>query len=170
MRSLIVGRFQPFHNGHLSVIKEMSKESLYIVICIGSAQESHTALNPFTAGERITMIHNTLVAEGVSNFFIIPVEDLKSNGIWVSKVETLCPKFDTVYSNNPLVKRLFSEKGYKIKSVQFKSRGMLSGTNIRKLMLSGEKWETLVPKEAFKVINDIDGIQRLSDISFSDKG
>lgn len=170
MRSLIIGRFQPFHNGHLSVVKEMSKKASYILICVGSAQESHTSSNPFTAGERISMIYNSISAEGIKNFFIIPIEDIKSNGIWVSKVETLCPKFDTVYSNNPLVKRLFSEKGYEIREAPFRSRGILSGTNIRKLMLSGKEWKTLVPEGVFKTIKEIGGVQRLKDISFSDKG
>jgi len=40
--ALIIGRFQPFHLGHLLLIKEAAKEADIIVIGIGSSQESRT--------------------------------------------------------------------------------------------------------------------------------
>ncbi|EQD45121.1 nicotinamide-nucleotide adenylyltransferase, partial [mine drainage metagenome] len=52
MRAFVVGRFQPFHNGHLHVIKEILSQYSSVIIGIGSAQYSHTMENPFTAGER----------------------------------------------------------------------------------------------------------------------
>ena len=55
-RGLVLGRFQPFHFGHLELIKEMVKEEIEPLICIGSAQHSHTSENPFTAEERKEMI------------------------------------------------------------------------------------------------------------------
>ncbi len=169
MRSLFVGRFQPFHNGHLAFIKEICNASSYVIIAIGSAEESHTLSNPFTAGERTTMIYNTLHAEGLKNFFVVPIEDTKSNGVWVSKVETLCPKFDTVFSNNPLVKRLFAEKGYKVSGTPLKTRNKLSGTRIRELMLKEGNWQEFVPDEVLKLIKDFNGVERIIEISGSDK-
>jgi nicotinamide-nucleotide adenylyltransferase len=55
-RGLYVGRFQPFHLGHLDAIKYTLKEVDELVIVIGSAQYSHNANNPFTAGERLVMV------------------------------------------------------------------------------------------------------------------
>ena len=55
-RGLYVGRFQPFHLGHLGAIKEVLKEVDELAIVIGSAQYSHNPSNPFTAGERLVMI------------------------------------------------------------------------------------------------------------------
>ncbi|HLN89981.1 MAG TPA: adenylyltransferase/cytidyltransferase family protein, partial [Candidatus Binatia bacterium] len=52
-RGLYVGRFQPFHLGHLDAIKYVLKEVDELVIVIGSAQYSHNSNNPFTAGERL---------------------------------------------------------------------------------------------------------------------
>ena len=57
----IVSRFQPFHNGHKSLVDKMLKESKYSTIILGSAQESRTQKNPFTAEERINMIKNGIL-------------------------------------------------------------------------------------------------------------
>jgi cytidyltransferase-related domain len=67
-RAFIVGRFQPFHKGHLEVIEEVLKEHDSVIIGIGSAQYSHTLQNPFTAGERHLMISNALETQKIFNF------------------------------------------------------------------------------------------------------
>ena len=59
-RGLYVGRFQPFHLGHLSAIKHVLEEADDLVIVVGSAQYSHNVNNPFTAGERLVMIRKAL--------------------------------------------------------------------------------------------------------------
>src|SRR6266700_8062812 len=57
---LYVGRFQPFHLGHLQAIKYILGRVDDLIILVGSAQHSHTHENPFTAVERITMIRRAL--------------------------------------------------------------------------------------------------------------
>jgi len=56
---LFIGRFQPFHLGHLSDIKDALKEVDELVIAIGSSQHSGTKENPFSTEERIKMIEDT---------------------------------------------------------------------------------------------------------------
>ena len=112
-RALFVGRFQPFHLGHLKVVKDMKRDGVEeIVIVIGSAQYSHTKEDPFTAEERAEMIHIALRSIDCK-YHLVPVNDEKSDSMWVSRIESLAPRFDTVYANG-LVKTLFSEAGYKI--------------------------------------------------------
>ena len=55
MRGLLIGRFQPFHGGHLEVVRKIrtDRPAASLLIGIGSAEESYTWENPFTAGERI---------------------------------------------------------------------------------------------------------------------
>ena len=55
-KGLILGRFQPFHFGHLELIKSIINEGIETIICIGSAQYSHTRENPFTVEERRKML------------------------------------------------------------------------------------------------------------------
>ncbi|MEM2966110.1 MAG: adenylyltransferase/cytidyltransferase family protein, partial [Candidatus Nitrosocaldaceae archaeon] len=61
MKGLFIGRFQPFHNGHLEAIRFALKQVEILWIVIGSAQRSHEQRNPFTAGERLSMIRDTLL-------------------------------------------------------------------------------------------------------------
>ncbi len=168
MRALIVGRFQPFHNGHLEIVKQILESGESLIIGIGSAQYSHTMKDPFTAGERHLMISSSLEAEGVYNFYLVPIEDVNSNPLWVAHVEALTPKFDTIYTNNPLVTRLFYEAGYNAKSVPMVNRGRWSGTRIREKMVKGEDWTGDVPKEVVSIIKEIDGISRIRDLSKTD--
>ena len=64
-RALYPGRFQPFHSGHLEAVKHILKNTYEIIIMIGSALQSHTLRNPFTAGERITMVRLALKEAGI---------------------------------------------------------------------------------------------------------
>ncbi|MDD1747301.1 MAG: nicotinamide-nucleotide adenylyltransferase [Methanomassiliicoccales archaeon] len=165
--ALVIGRFQPFHNGHLEVVRTIARECGSIVIAIGSAQYSHTTENPFTAGERYLMISRALCDDGMRDFFIVPVIDINRYAVWVSHVVSLVPPFQVVYSNNPLTRRLFSEAGFEVKASPMFNREMYSGTEIRRRMIAGESWRRLVPSAVAKVIKDVRGVERMRDLSAS---
>jgi len=171
MRALYIGRFQPFHYGHLEVIRKILNENDELIIAIGSAQESHTKQNPFTAGERFEIIRSNLVAErfDLAKIYIVPVEDIKRNSLWVAHVKSLVPKFDKVYSNEPLVKILFNEAGVKVIKTPLFSRADYSSTNVRNTILSCGNWEKLVPRPTYEYIESINGVERLKRINSSDK-
>lgn len=166
MRGLIIGRYQPFHNGHLEVIREIVRdgECDELILVIGSAQESHTKENPFTVGERILMIDRALKEAEIQNYFLIPIIDINRYAVWVAHVESLVPPIDLVYTNNQLTKRLFSERGYNVKLPKLYDREKYSGTKIRQLMIDGEDWTMLVPPGVKEVIMCIDGVKRLQDL------
>ncbi len=170
-RGLFVGRFQPFHLGHLSAIKDILKEIDELVIVIGSAQYSHNLNNPFTAGERLVMVCKALEEAGMdhSRVWVVPVPDAHLHMMWVAAVEGYTPHFDVVYSNEPLTRRLFKEAGYKVKTVRFHERKLYSSTEIRVRMQKNESWEKLVPKSVAAFIKEIDGVNRLRDLNKSDK-
>ena len=170
-RGLLVGRFQPFHKGHLAAIKDVLKEVDELVIVIGSTQYSHRKDNPFTAGERVTMIRKALEEAEIPavRWWIVPVPDVRVHMVWVAEVAGYTPKFDEVYSNEPLTKRLFLEAGFKVKSFPLHKREVYSATEIRERMLNGKDWKRLVPKSVVKVIEQIGGVQRLQDLVKPDK-
>jgi nicotinamide-nucleotide adenylyltransferase len=170
-RGLYVGRFQPLHLGHLSAIKEVLKEVNELVIVIGSAQYSHNFNNPFTAGERLVMVRTALEECGVDSkrVWIVPVPDVHLHMMWVSSVEGYTPHFDIVYSNEPLTRRLFMESSYKVKPIRLFERKEYSSTEIREKMLKGQNWEKLVPKSVSTFIKEIDGLNRLKDLTKTDK-
>ncbi len=164
-RSMIIGRFQPLHKGHLEVIRKCASESEDLVIGIGSAQYSHEPENPFTAGERYLMIDEALKDEGLENYCIVPIEDLNRYSVWVAHVVSMVPPFKRVYSNNPFTRRLFGEAGFELRESPLYSRDMYSGTEVRQRMIDGKDWRSLVPDAVANVIDDIDGVRRLSEIS-----
>ncbi len=160
-RALFIGRFQPFHNGHVAMVKQVLGKHDEVIVGIGSAQYSHTGENPFTAAERFEMIHRALEAEGIRNYHVIPIPDTHVHSVWVGHVLSLVPKFDAVYTNSALVVRLFKERGIKVVSLPMVERESLSGTEVRKRMFNGGDWETLVPPPVAAYIKEIDGVQRI---------
>ncbi|MGD6809504.1 MAG: nicotinamide-nucleotide adenylyltransferase [Candidatus Bathyarchaeia archaeon] len=170
-RGLYVGRFQPFHLGHLDAIKEVLCKVDELVIVIGSAQYSHNLKNPFTAGERLVMIKQSLQEAGVDlpRVWIVPVPDVHLHMLWVPAVEGYTPKFHALYSNEPLTRRLFMEAGYKVENIHLYERQTYSSTLIREKMLKDENWTALVPKSVSDFILKIDGVNRLKDLARTDK-
>jgi nicotinamide-nucleotide adenylyltransferase len=168
---LYIGRFQPFHLGHLEVVKYVLGRVNRIVIAIGSAQYSHTLENPFTAGERITMIEHALDEAGISaaRYLIVPIPDMNVHKLWVAQVVSQTPEFHVVYSNEPLTVTLFMEAGFKVEAIPFFSREEYSATEIRKHMINRQEWSTLVPKSVAEYIRRIKGDTRLQNLSGSDK-
>ena len=170
-RGVFVGRFQPFHKGHLEAVKDILAEVDELIIVVGSPQYSHRKDNPFTAGERISMIKQALEEEKISlsQCWIIPVPDVHVHMVWVAQVVGYTPKFDTIHTNEPVTRRLFLEKGFKVKPVPFHKREIYSATEIRKRMLKGENWKELVPNSVAKFIEEIQGVERLKDLNKTDK-
>lgn len=171
VRGLFVGRFQPLHKGHLEAIKGVLRKVDELIIVIGSSQHSHTLENPFTAGERITMIHLALAEAGVdlSSCYTIPVSDVNIHSIWVAHVIAHTPSFEVVFTNEPLTRRLFKESGFTVKPVPYHHRKLYSATEIRNRMLKGKLWEELLPKSVAKFTKQINGAKRLQELSESDR-
>jgi len=167
MRGLYIGRFQPFHLGHKAVLEKIAEEVDEIVVGIGTSQASHTPADPFTAGERIAMIYGALRKLG-RWFYIIPLPDVNRNAVWVSHVKSMTPPFDVIYSNNPLVVELFTEAGLEVRRPFMYKRETYSGTIIRKMMIDGDDWRPLVPVPVAKIIDEINGVERLKNICRSD--
>ena len=168
IRALVIGRFQPFHLGHLSMVKKVIGDCDKLIIGIGSAQFSHSTSNPFTAGERHLMISRSLEDDEIFDYYLIPINDLSIYSEWVSHVESLTPPFDVVLSNNPLTQRLFQEKGYRVREVPFFNRKEYSGREIRRRMIADENWHELVPEAVVEVMEEIKGVERLQQIARAD--
>ena len=167
MRGFYIGRFQPYHDGHHHMVEAIADQVDELVLGIGSAGDSHTRRNPFTAGERVMMITKSL-AEFDLPTYVVPIEDLDRNSVWVSHVQSMSPAFDVAFSNNPLVIRLFEEAGVEVRQSPMFRREVLEGSELRERMVDGEPWESLVPDPAAAVIEEIDGVERIQQVADSD--
>ncbi len=170
VRALFVGRFQPFHFGHLYAIETILGEVEELMIVVGSAQMSHEPDNPFTAGERIEMIREALTEANIDRkrYMLIPIADAPSHRTWVSYVESQTPRFDVVYSNQALTRRLLIEAGYNVKEIPLHKRSKYEATEIRRRILKGEDWSELAPSPVYRIVQEIDGENRIRDLSKSD--
>jgi len=169
-RALYVGRFQPFHLGHLKAIKDIVGKAEELVVAIGSAQCGFDSLNPFTGGERLTMIRLALNEAKVdpARYLIVPIPDLHRPIVWVSWVVSLVGYFDVVFSNEPVTVRVFKEKGYRVKFVPPYRQELYSGSEIRRRIREGEEWRKLVPKSVASYIESLDGVARIKDLHTND--
>ncbi len=167
VRGILIGRMQPVHNGHMQVISRILEEVDEIIIGIGSAQISHELKDPFTAGERVVMMSQALSDMDVdsSRYYIIPMQDINFNAVWVSHVKMLTPPFSIVYSGNPLVKQLFSEEGFEVRQPPLYDRLHLSGSEVRRRILNDENWKELVPDATVELLREINGVERLRNLS-----
>jgi len=161
MKALFIGRFQPFHKGHLQIIQSASKKYDEIIIGIGSSQYADTKINPFTSNERKLMIEKSLEKLGVKNYRIELIPDIHNYPQWVPYVGSIISDFDVVITNNSLTKCLFSEKGYIVKETVAYDRRKYSGKEIRRRMMNDEAWEDLVPEPVCEIIKEIGGVQRI---------
>ncbi|MBW2975980.1 nicotinamide-nucleotide adenylyltransferase [Candidatus Woesearchaeota archaeon] len=160
-RGLFVGRFQPFHLGHLQDINNALKEVDELVIGIGSSNEKNTKENPFSAKERIEMIGLALKNNKAGKYKFFTIPDFNDDKKWVEHIEALAPKFDVVYTGNEWTERCFKGK-YEIRKVRILEG--ISSTIIRNRMLKNMDWQMLVPKEIADYVTKINGVGRVKEI------
>jgi bifunctional NMN adenylyltransferase/nudix hydrolase len=84
--AVYIGRFQPFHNGHLALLLKALATAPWVVVVIGSAHQARTPKNPFTWQERADMIHLALPETERARIRFLPVRDHYNEARWVSAV------------------------------------------------------------------------------------
>lgn len=152
MIGLYIGRFQPFHKGHLQVIKNALKEVKAITIVVAISLRK-TDNDPFSADERIGMIRAALKKEGIKNYDIAAIKDIPSDAEYVAHVRMFTKPFNVVYvGDSKLNEKLFRDAGFRIvTSPRFFG---ISSTEVRKRMKAGESWKELVPEGAAEYIEE----------------
>ncbi|HZX34719.1 MAG TPA: nicotinamide-nucleotide adenylyltransferase [archaeon] len=163
-RGLFVGRFQPYHLGHHNALLNALKEVDEMVVVVGSSKESFQPENPFTAGERIEMIGLALQESKIfSKCYIIPVDDIKEYALWTQRIKSFSPKFEIVFTNNPLVRELFEADGYAVRKMVSNHKS-LDSTMVREKILKGESLKGLVPESVEKFLAKINARKRIESI------
>ncbi|UCD03145.1 MAG: nicotinamide-nucleotide adenylyltransferase [Candidatus Aenigmatarchaeota archaeon] len=159
-KALLVGRFQPFHKGHLKVVESLAKRYDILYIVIGSANESGTVKNPFTVEERIEMIKRSLEPRGITNFELHSIQDFHDDKMWTTLIKKSVD-FDVVYSRNSWTLDCFRKEGTKARKHKFYQQRKYSGHEIRRRILHGISWRDLVPLEVYDYLRSIKGEERI---------
>lgn len=157
--ALFIGRFQPFHRGHLKVVKDIRKKYTP-VIGIGSSEKMNSFDNPLSFNERRKMILNCL--EGIN---IFPIPDRNDDSEWVEEIKEKI-RFKVVITGNDWTRRCFKQEGIPVKEQHFYSRDKYKGTRIRNLASEGnDEWKRLVPKcsrDLLEKFNFAERVKRLA--------
>ncbi|PIQ77887.1 nicotinamide-nucleotide adenylyltransferase [Candidatus Peregrinibacteria bacterium CG11_big_fil_rev_8_21_14_0_20_46_8] len=154
---LFIGRFQPFHLGHLDAVQQILAREDFFYIGIGSAENARETENPYTCGERYEMICAALNAAGIDpkHYAILMARDVNDNNAWVAHLERVFPQFGDVYiMDSPLAKKLFRAHGAHT-VFNLEKRINVSATEVRRRMKLGENWQELVPAAVAEAIEKI---------------
>lgn len=162
MDGLLIGRFQPFHLGHLAAVKFALTQVDNLAIGIGSSDRFGEKRNPFSAEERKEMIELSVEKSDLQKCKIYFVPDVNDHAKWTYHVDSIIPKYDVVFSNDDFTHELYKKRGIKIVSVPLKQREILSGTDIREKIASGKSWSEFVPEGTAKVLLKINAQDRLA--------
>lgn len=166
---LICGRFGPIHKGHQSIINTSIERCDKTLIFVGSAQESGTLRNPFSADFRMDLIRK--VFPDKNKVQIEKLDDMTNeydiNSIWgqyvIDKtIEATGRKADAIISGNDESRKDWFSEGQmkKVKEILVDRRKIsISATLLRGYILIDDKREFIkyVPEE---IIPEFDIIRK----------
>ncbi|MFC2174264.1 adenylyltransferase/cytidyltransferase family protein [archaeon] len=129
MKAVFVGRFQPFHKGHLHAIEAAREQFGDVTVVVGSAQKYGTAVNPLPVGQRIEAIKREL-----PDVRIVTQNDVFNDREWVRQIQEKV-NFDVAVTGNDWVRDCFRKFGHSVEEPEFLSPEKYNGTAIRKRKL-----------------------------------
>lgn len=154
--ALFIGRFQPFHNGHLHIVEEMLKKNDRAILIIGSAEKNFVPKNPLTAGERYQLIEAGLTEAKIprERFCIIPVRNINNYALWVNHINMYAPPYSSLYTGSDLVKACYSTHHVDIHQIDRRHLN-ISATEVRQAMAQGsDKWTSMLPKSVASLLKE----------------
>jgi nicotinamide-nucleotide adenylyltransferase len=130
----------------------------FLIIGIGSAQESGTLRNPFSLEERREMIRRALAGyEG--RYEIIAIPDFFNARKWRSYCLRVA-QFDVVITGSGWTRSCF-EGFVPVIEPDFLKPHKYKASRIRRLMAEGRRWTHLVPRPVVELIEQIGGVERI---------
>ena len=164
MDGLLIGRFQPFHLGHLDAVLFGLSRTENLFIGIGSSNKSNERKNPFSAEERREMIVSSMEPSMMARLKIFDIPDVGDHEKWTFQIDEIVPKYDVIFTNDEFTKTLFEKRKMNVVPVVLKAREKFSGTNIRELIADDKNWQDLVPHGTKKVLDKTDAKERLKNL------
>ena len=120
MDGLLIGRFQPFHLGHLDAVLFGLSRAENLSIGIGSSNKSNERRNPFSAEERTEMIISSIESSMIDRLKIFDIPDVDNHEKWTFEIDQIVPKYDVVFSNDEFTKTLFEKRNIDVIPVVLK--------------------------------------------------
>lgn len=94
--AVVIGRFQPVHNAHLSMLEEAGKLANKVIIILGSAKKPRSYKNPWTSIEREEMLYKSTQSLSNTTGAVYCVEHnidtIYNDQAWAIRVQELVSK------------------------------------------------------------------------------
>lgn len=81
---VVIGRFQPLHNGHIDIIARALEQCEKVLVLISSATESPNYRSPLPSGTRRDMIIEEF--KDPKNLVLLPLRDFPTDDEWIQEV------------------------------------------------------------------------------------
>jgi bifunctional NMN adenylyltransferase/nudix hydrolase len=99
---IYIGRFQPFHLGHLRTLKLALERADQVILILGSHRAAADIRNPWSSQERIEMIQSCLAEEDRNRIHFLPIRDwLYSDNLWLAAIQQMV--FDITQGSSSVV-------------------------------------------------------------------
>lgn len=152
--ALVVGRFQPFHLGHLYLIKKAFEHADKIIIAVGSSNVQNQD-NPLSFQTRVKMLKKVIAKEGFRErvIKIVPSPDHPKDDVWLKLLLENAGNFEVNIGNNDWTNEILEKAGYKVLRVPYFKRDLYQGIFIRELFRKNGNWQTRVPAYLVDFVN-----------------
>ena len=78
--AVLIGRFQPFHNGHLALLEQALQVAQQVIVVLGSAHQARSPKNPWVWEERRKMIDDCLPTRMKGRVQFVPITTICPSG------------------------------------------------------------------------------------------
>ncbi len=86
---VLIGRFQPFHNAHLEIVKRATALCNKLVIVVGSSRQPRTYKNPFSFEERSQMIRYATMGLSLQISVEANTDTIYNDQAWAVRVQQI---------------------------------------------------------------------------------
>lgn len=133
---VFIGRFQPFHAGHLSIVTKILSNHDRMTLVIGSSEKSETQDNPWSLQEREAIIRASIPLELQERIDIVWLPDVPDDDIWCENLTFILPPDTELFTGNKWVQDICVRHG--IPTQWIVPTIDISSTRIREMLRQNE--------------------------------
>ena len=87
---IFIGRFQPFHTGHETIVRKALTLTDKLIILVGSPYQPRTVRNPWDFNERERFVRSVFTEDENKHILVLPVMDnIYNEAAWIKSVQQI---------------------------------------------------------------------------------
>lgn len=154
---IVIGRFQPFHNGHKYLIEKAFEycDKIFIMVAGANLNDEN---NPYSSKKRLEIVEKFVEKEGLTEKVIkvFSHNNHPDDTIWLKRLLKKTGPVEVVIGDNEWVNGIFEDANIPAVRIGYHKRRTLEGKKIRKLKERNGKWEDRVPHYLVGHISSLD--------------